>query len=239
MTGFCAQRTRCSLCAVRSTALCAAIEDAALDDLAAIVTPLDVVAGRTIVEEGAARQKVFSVTAGMLRLIHHLHDGRRQIVGFLRPGDYLGLADDRVYAQTAEAVVASRLCAFRVDDMARLMVRHPRLNERLLGMTKTALRQARDAQAVLGRSAPLEKLAFFLVTTAAVPGCTEAAAPVSLPMPRADIADYLGLTIETVSRSFTKLCAQRLIRLADPWSVVILDRPALQHIADRLPPDAR
>ncbi len=103
----------------------------------------------------------------MLRIYTSLPDGRRQIAGFLFPGDYLGLADDETYSQSAEAVVPSVLCAFSTKEMDDLMERFPKLKERLHQMTRAALRTARDNQLVLGRLAPVEKLASFLLVLSA------------------------------------------------------------------------
>lgn len=165
-------------------------------------------------------------------MITLLPDGRRQISGFLYPGDYLGLADDGTYSQTAEAVVPSTLCCFSVNEMDELMDQHPALKDRLYVMTREALRQSRDNQLVLGRLAPVEKLAsFLLVLSAQAKRVGHPDNPVHLSMNRTDIADYLGLTIETVSRCFTKLRTQGLIHLPDANTVSILSHRSLSAVA--------
>jgi CRP/FNR family transcriptional regulator, anaerobic regulatory protein len=173
----------CAGCEVRRTAICAALDDDEVGRLERIMTSRTLDANETLVNERDPRDRVFSLTSGMLRLSTALPDGRRQITGFLLPGDYLGLADDEAHSQTAEAVIPSHLCAFPVRGMDRLVEEHPRLKDRLHDMT------------------------------------------------RADIADYLGLTIETVSRSFTKLRTQGLIRLPDAHRVEIADRRLLAAVA--------
>ena len=227
----------CLDCAVRQQAVCAALADDEVSELDRILSSSKLDANQTLVEEGEPRRFVYTLTSGMLRLTTLLADGRRQISGFLVPGDYVGLADDEVYSQSVEAVVPSNLCGFPVPAMNALMDRHPRLKDRLHQMTRTALRQARDNQLILGRLAPVEKIAsFLLITTDRL-----AAAGLSndhittLPMTRTDIADYLGLTIETVSRSFTKLRNQGLIRLPNPHDVEIVDRRALEDVAGFAP----
>lgn len=189
-------------------------------------------ANRILVEEGEPRRRVYTLTSGMLRLSIALPDGRRQITGFLVPGDYLGLSDEGEYSQTVEAVVASKLCAFPVREMEGLQERFPRLKDRLHQMTRLALRRARDSQLVLGRLTPIERLASFLVMLSARAAENKLPDnPLLLPMSRIDIADYLGLTIETVSRNFTKLKTQGVIRLPEPQIVEIVDRAALGEIS--------
>jgi CRP/FNR family transcriptional regulator len=213
-------------------ALCAALEEAEVCELERIMTVTSVEGGMMVHEEGAPRLKVYSLTTGMLRVYSDLVDGRRQIAGFLLPGDYLGLADDTVYSQSVDAVVDSTLCTFAVRDMDDLMHRFPALKDRLYDLTRTALKQARDSQMMLGRLAPVEKLASFLLLLSDRHARLGNSADVlRLDMGRMDIADHLGLTIETVSRSFTKLRAQNLIRLPDSNSVEIVDRRALTAVA--------
>lgn len=223
----------CADCEVRRTAICAALDNTEVGALERIMTSTRLGANEMLVQEGDPRRKVFSLTSGMLRLLTVLPDGRRQITGFLLPGDYLGLVDDEVYTQTAEAVVPSVLCAFPVREMHGLLETYPRLKDRLYAMTRAALKQARDNQLVLGRLAPVEKISsFLLVLSARLAG--DRAPPADrfpLAMTRTDIADYLGLTVETVSRSFTKLRMQGLIRLPDAHRVEILDRRALADVA--------
>lgn len=227
----------CLDCAVRHQAVCSALADDEVSELERILFNEKLDANETLVDEGEPRRFVYSLTSGMLRLTTLLADGRRQISGFLVPGDYVGLADDAVYSQSVEAVVPSNLCGFSLPAMNALMERHPRLRDRLHQMTRTALRQAHDNQLILGRLAPVEKIASFLLITTdrlAAAGQSDDAVT-TLPMTRADIADFLGLTIETVSRSFTKLRNQALIRLPNPHDVEIIDRRALQDVAGFAP----
>lgn len=236
-----AARTPCNVCedcCVRSMAVCSALDDGDLAALEAIMTSKKLDTNEMLVEEGEPKLRDYSLTSGMLRIYTSLPDGRRQIAGFLFPGDFLGLADDEVYSLSAEAVVPSALCAFSAKEMERLMERFPKLKERLYQMTRLALRTARDNQLVLGRLAPVEKLASFLLVLSAraEKRGEKPTNPVHLLMNRTDIADYLGLAIETVSRSFTKLKTQGLIQLRDANTVEILSRRSLAVVAG-LDPD--
>jgi CRP/FNR family transcriptional regulator len=222
----------CLECDVRSMAVCAALDDSEVGALEKIMTPRALEHDQLLAQEGDARVHVYTLTSGMLRLSSALPDGRRQITGFLMPGDYFGLADDRVHTQTAEAVTGSHLCAFPVRDMAKLMTVYPQLKDRLFVMTQLALRQAQDSQMILGRLTPLEKLAaFLLVFSRRAAARKQKDNPVLLPMPRADIADFLGLTVETVSRSFSELKKRGLIGLPDAHTVDLTDRAALARLA--------
>lgn len=222
----------CAECGVRTMAVCAALADDEIGALERIMTARRLDADETLVVEGESRKRVYSLTEGMLRLSMALPDGRRQITGFLLPGDYLGLADDEVYTASVEAVVPAALCSFPVREMDALIETYPRLKDRLFRFTRAALRQARENQVILGRLAPVEKLAAFLLALSRRMAENKLADnPVPLAMTRADIADYLGLTIETVSRSFTKLRNQGLIRLPDAHLVEIVDRRSLEAVA--------
>lgn len=222
----------CLNCDVRTMAICAALETYELGELERIMTSASLETNQMLVQEGDTLTKVYSLTSGMLRLSIDLPDGRRQITGFLLPGDYLGLADEKVHSATVEAVTPSQFCAFGASEMQDLLTRFPRLNDRLHRFTQAALRQARDNQLILGRLTPIEKLASFLtIFSQRAIAHKQPGNPVSLPMSRSDIADYLGLTIETVSRSFTKLRQKGLIRLPDPHQVEIVDAEALADLA--------
>lgn len=222
----------CLDCDVRSMAVCAALEDGEVGALERIMTPRALEHDQILAQEGDKRSYVYTLTSGMLRLFSALPDGRRQITGFLMPGDYFGLADDRVHTQTAESVTASNLCAFPVSGMDDLMKSYPRLKDRLFVMAQLALRHAQDSQMILGRLTPLEKLsAFLLVFSRRAAAHKQKDNPVLLPMSRADIADYLGLTVETVSRSFSELRKRGLIALPDAHTAELKDRGALARLA--------
>ncbi|MBP0581079.1 helix-turn-helix domain-containing protein [Labrys sp. LIt4] len=222
----------CRECDVRHRALCAAMADDDLHRLEGIMSPTALQPNQTLLRQGDPCRKVYSLTSGMLRLFTDLPDGRRQITGFLLPGDYLGLVDDDVHSQSAEAVVASQLCAFPIRQMELLMGEFPSLRDRLHRMTRAALRQAHDSQLMLGRLAPLEKLAgFLLMLDARANRQPRGGRVLQLAMSRTDIADHLGLTIETVSRCFTRLKMQGLIRLPDAHLVEILHEDRLADIA--------
>lgn len=187
-------------------------------------------AGQTLFQEGDRADEVFTLTHGMLKLYKLLADGRRQIVGFLVPGDFLGLAFGRTYVYSAEAVIPTQVCRFRRPQFMGLLDECPSLEKEILGRTSTELAAAQEQMLLLGRKTARERLASFLLALAR----RSTLAPrglLALPMSRADIADYLGLTIETVSRTLTTFRKEGLIGLPDKHHVTILRPEQLKLVA--------
>jgi CRP/FNR family transcriptional regulator len=175
---------------------------------------------------------VFTVTAGSLRLFQLLPDGRRQIVGFAFAGDFLGLTSGGLYNLSAETLEDSRVCQVPRAEFAKLVQEIPALEHRLLDRTSLELAKAREQMVLLGRKTAGERLATFLLQmqtrlAAAPPGDGS----LRLPMTRADIADYLGLTTETVSRTFSRLRALKLIEIGDNDAIRLLRPQQLQALA--------
>jgi CRP/FNR family transcriptional regulator len=207
------------------------LEPADLARMAAITHRMRVRPQQTIFSEGDSAGDVFNVTAGMVKLYKLLPDGRRQITGLLGMGDYLGMAVGDSYAYSAEALTDCWLCRFQRSQLEALLVELPQLQRRLFSMASNELRAAQDQMLLLGRKTAKERLCSFLLMLSrrAVSG-GQKASPVMLPMTRADIADYLGLTIETVSRTLTLLKTSGLIALL-PDNKVRLDDPSALEVA--------
>ncbi|AWK88180.1 helix-turn-helix domain-containing protein [Azospirillum thermophilum] len=202
------------------------------DPLATVGTLRCVERDMAVFSEGDDADSVYRVVDGMIRLHKLLPDGRRQVVGFLQAGDMLGLSVGGLYIYTAEAVTTSSLRRIPRERLDSLMDEQPALARKLLTTMTTELVAAQDQMLLLGRKTAAEKLASFLIAlgkraAARTPGCRR----VELPMSRTDIADYLGLTTETVSRGFTKLKTARLIRLLEGNRVELVDQDALADMA--------
>jgi len=225
----------CADCSVRNFAVCSvldAVESAELERLAATITlEPNAVLART----GQPTRNVYSVTEGMLRLVRALPDGRRLITGFSLPGDFIGLSEATFYRHSIEAVTASRVCVFDLHGLHALGRRFPKLEHKLLERACLELDATHDAMLILARLSPLERLASFLLRIGRQlrkytrPG--GGSEVISLPMGRHDIADHLGLTVETVSRSFTRLREMQLIALPEPQWVEICDVGELTRLA--------
>jgi CRP/FNR family transcriptional regulator, anaerobic regulatory protein len=185
--------------------------------------------GATLFAEGDDADSVYEVVHGMLRLYKLLSDGRRLITGFLSAGHLLGLASEGVCVFTAEAITEVTLCRYKRPAFERLIDEVPGFARRLLTITSDELRAAQDRMLLLGRKSASEKVASFILLMADRQG-RSGVEVVDVPMTRNDIADYLGLTIETVSRTLSKLRQDGLIALT-PARIEICDRDELEELA--------
>jgi CRP/FNR family transcriptional regulator, anaerobic regulatory protein len=187
-------------------------------------------AGETLFSEGDEADAVYEVVRGTLRLYKMLPDGRRQIIGFVSAANMFGLSPEGVRAYTAEAVSDTALRRFPHAAFDRLIDEQPGFARRLLNVASDELGAAQEQMLLLGRMTAMEKVASFLLVLAKRQG-RDNARSVDVPMGRNDIADYLGLTIETVSRTLSRLKRARLIGLPAPTRVEIRDRHRLEMLA--------
>ncbi len=227
-----ARNNPCAACTVRPFAMCGALEDSDLDRLNAISGTVTAEASQAIVYEGDTADYVFNVLSGVVRLTKMMSDGRRQITGFLFPGDFLGLSVKGMYACSAEAVTGVSLCRFARSRLTTLYKDRPELEHRLLDMASDELARTQDQILLLGRKTARERVvSFLLLLSDQAERIDQPGNPVDLPMSRSDIADYLGLTIETVSRTMTGLAKDGLITLPNAHRAVLEDKAALEAIA--------
>lgn len=222
----------CFDCAVRELAVCGVLESAALQAFKSSGPTVHCDAGDTVVLEGDLASNVYSLTSGLLRLSKLLPDGRRQIAGFLFPGDFLGITLEEEHAFTAEAVAPSALCKFPRRQFDDFMSNHPELERRLYAVAAHELAAARQQLVLLGRKTATERLASFLLMLDGRCHAARGGDEIGFPMARADIADYLGLRIETVSREISALKASRVIQLTGRQSFRIVDRDRLDQLAE-------
>ncbi|WP_442880796.1 helix-turn-helix domain-containing protein [Bosea sp. (in: a-proteobacteria)] len=226
-----AQKVGCQACGIRSVSICAclALEELALLD--ALAHPVSFGAKETIFVQGQPAEAVYNITAGTVRLYKLLPDGRRQIVGFALPGDFLGLAMRDAFGFSADAIDTVSACAFPRSAYSALVDAKPHLLRRLHDYATHELTLAQEQMLLLGRRNAEERLVCFLLTMRerwAKLG--RASATIALPMSRQDIADFLGLTIETVSRTFSKLARNRKILIV-PDGVRLLDIEGMANLA--------
>lgn len=232
----CADRRRsnaCDGCGARPLSVCGSIDDAELGRLDALAEHIALQPGEALIREGDPARHVFNVTSGSVRVYKLLSDGRRQITGFLFAGDFLGLATGETYVFSAEAIEPATACRFRKTDYRALIQETPALETALLDRANHELAAAQNQMLLLGRKTALERLATFLLD---LPGHDPArrtpSGHVHLPMTRSEIADYLGLTIETVSRVMTRLKTRGVIRLTSLTELVIVQPDVLKALAE-------
>ena len=178
-----------------------------------------------IVGQGEPAGYCYLVLSGCVRTVRLMEDGRRQIGEFLFPGDLFGWEALEEHDFGAEAVTAATLRRYSRQSLDALAERDRMLARRLRALTAGQLRAGRERMLLLGRKTAAERIASFLLEMASRMAARNGA-PIELPMSRADIADYLGLTIETVCRGLTQLRRQEIITI-DRATVAIRNRPAL------------
>jgi len=188
--------------------------------------------GEALFREGDAADGVYEVISGMLRICKLLPDGRRQITGFVPAERLVGISlQGGTYSYTAETITEVVVRCYRRSALDRLMLERPQLTRHLLGAAAQELHMAHEMMLMLGCKDALEKVASFLLLMANQQGGEVDATEVRLPMDRHDIADYVGLTVETVSRTFTKLKRSRVIALRTANCVEICDWDRLDEMA--------
>jgi CRP/FNR family nitrogen fixation transcriptional regulator len=167
---------------------------------------------------------VYKVISGAVRDVRILSDGRRQIGAFHLAGDVFGLECGETHLYSAEAVVDSEIALVRRAALDKAADQDGATARKLWGLTSLDLVRLQDHMLLLARKTALERVAAFLIRLSSR---RPARAPLELPMSRSDIADHLGLTIETVSRTFTQLERDRAISMTSARHIVLHDRLAL------------
>ncbi len=230
---------RCQKCSVRHKAVCGALNDAELARLNQIARTRQIKPGQTVFSDQEQPEFFANIVSGVIKLTKTLSDGRQQIVGLLFAPDFLGRAYGGESPYLAEAATDVELCCFPSDNFEHMLGDFPDLEHRLFENTLDELDSAREWMLLLGRKTAQEKVASFLLMIAhRAPniGCAHSDemnfVQFALPLSRADIADYLGLTIETVSRHFTKLKSDGVINIINNREIAVPDIDMLANRAD-------
>ncbi|OYX62804.1 MAG: Crp/Fnr family transcriptional regulator [Novosphingobium sp. 32-60-15] len=229
--------TPCDTCVVRNRAICSGLDDAELVALNNIGRRRNVTAGEPLIWEDDDSLLVANVIEGVLKLTTSTEDGREQIVGVAYPSDFIGRPFGQTSSASVVALTDARVCVFSRNDFDRFAREHPELEHKLLERTLAELDRTRSWMMLLGRKNASEKIATFLLEMSdrlADSSCTGAIGPAkrfSLPFSRQQVADLLGLTIETVSRQFTKLKNDGVVELPSRREVEIVNRGALLALA--------
>ncbi len=218
----------CAKCGSRSIGLCAPLDTTALEDMAneserVALEPRDIV-----FHQGDPARFVYTLTGGMARLTRVLPDGRQAVIGFRFPGDLLGFTPEKDHAFGAEMLTRGTICRMDRRRLEQMFRRYPVMERRFLDLCLRELAACQDHVLALGRFSAEERVAGFLVSLAEAQEHRGHAGPVfDLPATRADIGEFLGLTLETVSRAISSFRKRGWIRLHGHSGIELMDREAL------------
>lgn len=192
------------------------------------------VVGATAVlfHEGDSADALYEVVSGVFRATKVFQDGRRQVVAFAYPGDIIGFGHGDAYRFDCDALTPARVQVTARGDLGQVLRSRPDLGEKLLAMAAGEVASMHELSVLLCRKSAMERIAGFLLSLASRTGKRGNDQRICLPMCRADIADHLGLTIETVSRNLTKLKLRGIIDLPDRGHFVMRDFGRLSDLAE-------
>ena len=225
----------CNSCPIRHRAVCARCESDELARLEQMKYYRSFQAGQTVIWSGDRMDFVASVVSGIATLTQTMEDGRRQMVGLLLPSDFVGRPGRSTAAYDVTATTDLVMCCFRKKPFEELILSTPHISQRLLEMTLDELDAAREWMLLLGRKTAREKIASLLAIIARrdVSLNPRAKGPIvfDLPLTREEMADYLGLTLETVSRQVSALRRDGVISLEGKRHVTVNDFDRLLEVA--------
>lgn len=218
----------CGDCPIRHRAVCARCESDELGQLEQMKYYRSYQAGQTIAYQGDRMDFVASVVSGIATLTQTMEDGRRQMVGLLLPSDFVGRPGRGSAAYDVTATTDVVMCCFRKKPFEEMMRKTSHIAERLLEMTLDELDAAREWMLLLGRKTAREKIASLIAIIARRDAAlhlraTGGSMEVSLPLTREEMADYLGLTLETVSRQISALKRDGVIQLEGKRQITVPD----------------
>jgi CRP/FNR family transcriptional regulator, anaerobic regulatory protein len=202
-------------------------------ELTRLATPIRFDGGQTIFSEGDPARSAFGLSHGLVRLYRILPDGRRQVVAFAFPGDFLAMPLADRFSLSADAVGEIGVCKFPREELKRFIETSPNIMRLLIKFAARELQSAQDQLTLLGSGSAEERVVAFLVNwRKRAAGLSPKPQTILLPMRRQDIADFLGLKLETVSRTFAKLEQRDVIRIV-PHGVVLTGLEQTKLVAGR------
>lgn len=228
-----AAKSPCAHCGVRNFTPCAALGDGELHNLGAIMSHRRLAPHQTVFVEGDRAEFAYNILAGGLKLLKSLADGRTQITGVLLPGDFLGIPPGGRYKNSAEALPGTVLCQLPRASLQALFAKYRALETRMQDAVYDDWAVAQEHMLLLGRMSAIERVCTFILGLAQrlerTGGTVEL---LTIPLHRNEIADYLGLTLETVSRVVSQLRRDGIIRLVRSDQILIDDQWTLEEIAN-------
>lgn len=222
----------CSSCAVRRRAICASLTSGEMEELGRMGRRYRIKAGHSLLWEGDEAPTVANVLTGVLKLVVATADGREQIVGLVFASDFIGRPFGKASPYRVTALTDAEVCVFGRQRFDAFAERHPHLQQKLLHRTLDELDRARHWMMLLGRKSAPEKVATFLLDMEErLPRDAGGDGSFELPFGRQQIADILGLTIETTCRQLTRMRSDGVVDLPSRRAVRIADRARVAAMA--------
>ena len=226
----------CRSCEARHKGVCGALSPSQLAELAKHTSKHVYDAEAPLIADGDKIERYSNILSGVVKLAKLTADGRQQIVGLQFAPDFLGRPFSEKSEFDVEAATEVKVCSFPRQTLDRLIQQNPELQHRLHGQTLKELDEARDWMLALGRKSAGERVANFLyfIANHIDPEAHDRNGEVQfeIPLKRADMADFLGLTIETVSRQLTKLRQAHMIDLPNNRTVIVQNFARLRQAAE-------
>ena len=208
--------TLCNNCQVRFRGICSSLNNEQINEISQSVKHAHYPKGKEVISFNGEANKIYNIVNGSIRQYKILSDGRRQIVGFLFPGDFLGIPYEEKFTYYADTIEDTCLCVFSRQNFESYLVKFPVFEKEVLKKTSLKLSDAFEQNMLLGKKNAREKLATFLILIMKTQTNSKNETNFfKIPMTREDIADYLGLRTETTSRMFTEFCMKDLIGFTD------------------------
>jgi CRP/FNR family transcriptional regulator len=221
----------CMSCPARKSDICGNMSDEDIRTISNSSSRIRLKAGETLVWDGDEARHAYVVTSGTLRSSKANDDGRRQILSFMFTGQFIGIPSDHVHHYSVEALTDAEVCRFERRKLEDILLRYPAVDQGYRRGTARQLESAHEHAFALGRRTAMERVAAFLYELSRS-GCPKTTPrTLKLPMTRSDIADFLGLTLETVSRAFSRLKSVGALGLPSAQEVEIKDEERLKALA--------
>ena len=226
----------CRACEARHGGVCGALEPEQLSELSKYTTRTAHSRDLSLTKINEEPDSYSNILSGVVKLIKNMSDGRQQIVGLQFAPDFLGRPFGNNSSVVAQAATDVRLCTFPKSAFEKIVSQSPEMELRLHQQHMRELDEARDWMLTLGRKNAIEKVAsFILLLVSHIDPEHESdisEVEITMPLKRSDIADFLGLTIETVSRQITHLRKQGVVSVTDRKSILVVDFDKLKQIAN-------
>ena len=205
----------CNDCNLRNIGICEIIKESELRFLSNLSTNIIFKKNSEIIQKGDQSNFVYSITSGVARIVVNLEDGRRQILGFLLPGDFIGINLEPIWNINVEAVTEISACKFSRVKFKEFMSENHNRSVKLQILSKNEIEDLRKMIVILGLMSAEEKILKFIFMQKKRWDHIKSTKSDNVPihMTRLDIANYLGMTIETVSRTFTNLSNKNIISI--------------------------